>query len=61
MLFRCCLLQIAMIELRHNLYLVYLCPCLGLGLFISYICNVFCKLIFNVINHVISFKPHGVT
>ena len=47
MLLRCCLIYLAM---RHNLYLVYMCPCLGLGLFILYLCELFfiCDLYFYV-------------
>ena len=42
--------------LRHILYLVYLCPCLSLGLFKSYLCNLFFifSLIFIVIDHITS-------
>ena len=38
--------------MRHVLYLVYLCPCLGLGLFISYLCDrlLIFSLIFIVVN-----------
>ena len=44
--------------MRHILHLLYLCPCLGLGLYISYICDLFFifSLIFIVINHIISIK-----
>ena len=41
MLLSYCLIHIAIVILRHILYLVYLCPCLGLGLFMSYLCDVF--------------------
>ena len=41
MLLRCFLIHKTIIILRRNLYLVYLCPCLGLGLFMSYLCNLF--------------------
>ena len=41
MLLRCCLIHITFIILRHILYLVYLCSCLGLHLFISYLCDLF--------------------
>ena len=53
MLLRCCLIHVTIIILRYILYLVYLCPCLGLFMF--YLCDlfsIFC-LIFIVINHVI--------
>ena len=40
------------------LYLVHLCPCLGLGLFVSYISDLFLifSLVFIVINHIISLR-----
>ena len=40
------------------LYLVYLCPCLGLGLLMSYLYDLFIifSLIFIVINHITSLK-----
>ena len=43
---------------RHNLYLVYLCPYLGLGLLMSYLCGIFFifSLIFTVTNHITSLK-----
>ena len=41
MLLRCCLIYISIIILRHFLYLLYLCPCLELGLFMSYLCDLF--------------------
>ena len=55
MLFRCCLIHISIIILRHFLYLPYLCPCLDLYLFMSYLCNLFFIFIFifSMINHVI--------
>ena len=58
MLLRCCLIHVAIIILRHILYLVYLCPWLGLGQFMSYLCDQFfiSSLIFIVINHATSFK-----
>ena len=59
MLLRCCLIHITIIILRHILYLVYLRPCLALGLFMSYLCDlfsIFC-LIFVAINHITLFKP----
>ena len=45
------------IILRHQiLYLVYLCTCLGLDQFMSYLCDLFfvLSLIFIVINHITS-------
>ena len=58
MMFRCCLIYITIIIQRHILYLVYLCPFLGLGLFMSYLYDLFFifNLIFIVINHKTSFK-----
>ena len=58
MLLRCYLLYITVIMLRYILYLVYLCPYLGLGLFMSYICDLFFifSLVFVVINHITSLK-----
>ena len=55
---RCCLIQIAIIKFRHILYLVYLCPCLDLSLFISRLCDPFFifSLIFIAINQRNSFK-----
>ena len=58
LLLRYCLIHITIILLRHILYLVYLCPCLGLGLLMSYLCDPFFifSLILIVINHITSFK-----
>ena len=55
---RCCLIHISIIVLRYILHLVYLSPCLGLGLFMSYLCDLFfiISLTFIVINHITSFK-----
>ena len=39
MLLRCCLIDITIIIVRHILYLLYLCPCLDLGQFISFLCD----------------------
>ena len=52
---RCCL---TFSILRYILNLVYLCPCLGLCLFMSYIRNLFfiLSLVFVVINHIMSLK-----
>ena len=41
--------DINIIVLRHFLYLLYLCPCLGLGLFISYLRDLFFIFIFIII------------
>ena len=41
MLLRCCLIHISIIILRHFLYLLYLRPLLDVGLFISYLCDLF--------------------
>ena len=58
MLLRCCL-YIIIIILRHILYLVYLCPCLGLNVFMSYLCDLFfiISIIFIMINSIISWIP----
>ena len=58
MLLRSCLIHITIIISRNILYLVYSCPCLGLGLFMSYLCDLFFffSLIFIVINHITSLK-----
>ena len=58
MLLRCCLMHITTIILRHNLYIAYLSSCPGLGLFMSYLCNLFfiLNLTFTVINHITSLK-----
>ena len=37
MLLRCCLIHISIIILRRFIYLLYLCPCLHLGLFMPYL------------------------
>ena len=46
MLLRYCLIYISIIILRHFLYLLYLCPSLDQGLFISYLCYLFFIFIF---------------
>ena len=58
MLLRCCLIHITITILRPILFLVYLCPCLGLGLFMSNLCDLFFifSLIFIVIIHITLFK-----
>ena len=58
LLLKCCLIHITTIIRRHILYLVCLCPCLGLGLFASYLCDPFFifSFIYIVINHITSFK-----
>ena len=55
---RCCLIHSSIIILRNILYLVYSCPCLGLGLFMSYLGDpfFFFSLIFIVINRITSLK-----
>ena len=52
MLLRCCLIHITSIMLRYNLCLVYVCLCLGLDIFMSYLCDLLFifSLIFVVIN-----------
>ena len=51
-------MHITIIPLKHILYSVYLCPCLGLGLFMLYLCYLFFifSLIFIFINHVTPLK-----
>ena len=58
MLLRSSLRDITIIILRPILHLVYLCPCLGLDLFMSYLCILFLffSLIVIVINHITSYK-----
>ena len=55
---RCSSIHITMIILRDILHLVYLGPCLGLGLFMSYLCDLFLisSPIFITINHLTSLK-----
>ena len=48
-LLRCCLIRISIIILRHFLYLLYLWPCLDLGLFMLYLCDLFVVFIFILI------------
>ena len=62
MLLRCCLIHITIIILTHFI-LLYLCPCLGLGLLMSYICDLFFlfSLVFIVINHITSLKQMYLT
>ena len=56
--FRCCLIHATIIMVSHILYLLYMCPCLDLGLLISYQCDLLFifSFIFIVINHITSFK-----
>ena len=58
MLLGCRLIHITIITLRHILQLVYLCPCLVVGLFMSQLCDLLFifSLIFIVINHKITIK-----
>ena len=51
-------MRITFTILRHILYLVYLCPCFDLVLFMSYLHEQFLifDLIFIVMNHIISLK-----
>ena len=53
MLLSCCLIHKSIIILRHFLYLLSLCPCLKLSLFLSYLCDLFFIFIFIfiTINH----------
>ena len=57
-LLRSFLIHVAIILLRHILYLVYLCLCLGLGQFMSYPCDLLFIfiLIFIAINHIMLLK-----
>ena len=41
MLLRCCLIHISMTILRHFFYLLFLCPCQDLGLFMLYLLLLF--------------------
>ena len=56
MLLRCRLINISIIIVRHFLYLLYLCPCIDSGQFISYLCDLFFIFIFIciMINRLIS-------
>ena len=59
MLLRCCLISISIIIPRHFLYFVdLLWTCLGLGLLMSYLCDLFSNFIFIFIitGHIISLK-----
>ena len=47
MLLTCCLIHISIITTRHFLCLLHLCPCLDVGLFMSYLRELFFILIFN--------------
>ena len=53
MLLRCCLIHISIIILRNFLCLVNLNPCLGLGLFMAHLCDLYFIFffIFFKINH----------
>ena len=51
MLLRCFLIHITIIILRHILYLIYLFPCLGQSLFISYLCDLILIYIF-IFSHI---------
>ena len=56
MLLGCSLIHISIIIVRHFLYVLYLCPCLDLGLLMSYLCDLFFIFIFIfiIINCIIS-------
>ena len=58
MLLRYCLIYMTIIIPRQILYLVYLCPCVGLGLFMLYLYVLFFifSLIFIIMNHITSLK-----
>ena len=55
-LFRCCLIHINTIMQKHFLCLLYLCPCLNLGLYMSHLCDLLFIFIsiFIIINRIIS-------
>ena len=55
---RCCLINVSIFILRHFLYFLYLCPYLDLGLFLSYLCDLFFIFVFilTMINHIIPSK-----
>ena len=61
MLLRSCLIDVSIIILRYFLYLLSVCPCLGLGLFVSYLCDLFFIFIFIfiMINSIISWVQTG--
>ena len=40
-LLRCCLIHVSMVMIKHFLCLLHLHPCLDLGLFMSYLCDLF--------------------
>ena len=56
MLFRCCLVPISIIIMRHFICFLSLCLCLDLGLFMSYLCDLFFFFfsIFIMINRIMS-------
>ena len=58
MLLRCCLVHTIIVMLIHILYLAYLYPCLCLGLFMSYLGDLYFifSIIFISINQIISLK-----
>ena len=58
MLLRCCLIHVTINILRQIWYLAHLCPCLGLGLFMVYFCDLLFifSLNFIAINHTTSLK-----
>ena len=58
MLLRCYLVHTSIIILKKNLYLVYFCPYVSLGLFVSYLYGLFFifSLIFIFINYMTSLK-----
>ena len=62
MSFKYCLIHITIIMLRDILYLVYLCLCLGLGLFMSHLCDLcfIFSFIFIIINHIQGRRHRGV-
>ena len=56
MLLRCCWVPISIVKIRQFAYLLYLCLCLDLDIFMSYLCDLFFFFfsIFIMINRIIS-------
>ena len=54
----CYLMDVTVITLEHFLFLIHLCPCLDLCLFMSHLCDLYfiLSLSFIVINHIVSLK-----
>ena len=58
MLLKCCLIYTTVVILRTetNFYLVSMCPCLGLGLFLSFLCDLFFIFSLIFIDYITSLK-----